>query len=522
MNMERFITRTTLRLFVPLGLLAVLMVAVWPTLDGLVQRWLKFDEAYSHGLLILAVCLYLTVSKWRQLRPALGFNAGWVLAFLAAAVLYFTGTVLLIEAFQQVALVPLLLAGLLVIWGWRQTLPFFIPIGLLVFALPFWDYLSWPLQIITVTINQFWLSFLNIEFFVEGVFVYFPGVGAFEIAHGCSGLRYFLVGLTLAVLYGELNLHRLRNRIILALVAVALALFANWIRVFVIIYVGYESNMTSSLIPEHDYFGWWVFAATLVPLFFFARWLENKDRPVSAPPSVHETSSTAAAVGAMVTLTVGTVLAAASWSSYANSSMSVAVKNRPHDIAVVDTAEWLPLFRKHLAGWQPGIRKPDRALAESFALRASIDADGERPPEELFVGLYSYDFQRPGGEVVQYGNRLYDSRELLLQQTIILPTGDGDTLAGLTLKQRGGDENLYLVYGYYVEGRWETNELQAKFAQLHGIFNARSDASVLVVGLRCEDCNGQAALATYAPAIKKSVEIYLDRLYAHPEPLLAH
>jgi exosortase len=200
--------------------LAAFSLGAWPTFLSLGERWLKFDESYSHGFLVLFISLYLCAGTWKRIKPVPGFYWPWLIPLVISALIYMAGDVLLIEAFQQFALVPLILSGLMALLGWRQALPFVVPIGLLVFTLPFWDYLSWSLQVMTVAVNQFMLSWFDIEFIVEGVFVYFPGVGAFEIAEGCSGLRYFLVGVTLALLYGELNLQKWRSRIRLVVASI--------------------------------------------------------------------------------------------------------------------------------------------------------------------------------------------------------------------------------------------------------------------------------------------------------------
>ncbi len=161
-------------------------------------------------------------------------------------------------------------------------------------------------------ISSCWV-FFDIDFEVEGVFVYLIGVGTFEVAHGCSGLRYLLVGgQALVLIYGELYLSRLRSRITLfCLGGVAFALLANWIRVFVIIYMGgYETNMQSGLIEDHENFGWWVFAGTLVPpLYFLARQLEKRDDQVVASQDNDEKQDHAKPAGkATVAVTVVALL----------------------------------------------------------------------------------------------------------------------------------------------------------------------------------------------------------------------
>ncbi|KAA1175061.1 exosortase/archaeosortase family protein [Marinobacter salinexigens] len=496
----------------PLVFLALFIAGTWPVLEGIGARWLKFDESYSHGYLVLAVSLFFSVRKWQETRPVAGFYPLWFIPLVLSAFLYLIGGILLIEAFQQVSLLPLLISGLLVLWGWKQAKDFFLPIGVLLFTIPIWDYLAWYLQLITVAVNQFILSWLDIEFIVEGIIVYFPGVGAFEIAHGCSGLRYLLVGLTLVVLYSELNLSRLRERVLLCVAGVILALVANWIRVFVIIYVGYESNMTSSLIHEHDFFGWWVFAGTLVPLFLFARWLERRERPTTLSRAQSDGASRSS-VGVKLLFSLSVVFIALSWWTAPGRDDNSRGTLKAHENPFAgELSEWLPMFQDHLLGWQPTIDRPDRSFGKTFFLRGNSES-GSGNGERVFLGLYSYDYQRPGREVVQYRNRLYVPEYFLPNVTFSVPVSPSEDLAGMRLKALGGEREIYVAYGYYVEGLWETNDLEAKLAQLPGIFNSRTDASLLVIGFVCDECNGAERLKAMVPGIKKAAQNYLDRLY---------
>jgi len=36
-----------------------LFLLIWPTVEGIVSRWLRFDESYSHGFLLLLVSVFL-------------------------------------------------------------------------------------------------------------------------------------------------------------------------------------------------------------------------------------------------------------------------------------------------------------------------------------------------------------------------------------------------------------------------------------------------------------------------------
>ncbi|MCR8915832.1 exosortase/archaeosortase family protein [Marinobacter panjinensis] len=498
MTLERMQWAQVGRLMLPFVLsFAALAWLTFPTLEGIVSRWLKFDESYSHGLLMLAVSLFLVVRTClnHPVRP--GFYPIWLLPFFLALIGYGLGDILRIQAARELVVVPLLLGVLAVFMGWRQVRHFIIPIGLLFFTVPVWDFLSWTLQVITVEINQLLLGMMNIEFRVEGVFVYLIGVGAFEIAHGCSGLRYLLVGQSLALLYGELNLTRLRSRVVLFAVGVALALMANWIRVFVIIYMGYETNMQTSLIEDHDNFGWWVFAGTLVPLFFVGRWLEtsaleqtNATAEVAAhtqPTPYHGIKRLTTGVVAMVALPL------AFWALLPSTERNVRAEPAPMDLRL-DGEQYGTLFSNRLEGWRPRVRNPDRAYVQTLFDRTKV-SEGAGASETLYSAVYSYDYQRHSAELIQYSNRLYNREEWHTEDLYEVDVSGPATFRGVTIRNRATGKTIDIAYTYYVEGFWETDDLRAKLAQVRGFANKRTDASWILYGVSCDECDRQARLA---------------------------
>ncbi|PAU81197.1 EpsI domain-containing exosortase [Halovibrio salipaludis] len=492
----------------PMTVLLALLLSTGSTWLLTLDRWTKLDESYSHGFLLLAVSIWLSIQTWQRERPVTGFYPLWLAPLLLGMLGYVVGDLLGIQALRQVVLVPLILAALAVLWGWRQLVPFLIPVGVLFFTIPVWDFISWPLQLITTSVNQVLLGLYGVEFEVEGVFVYLIGIGAFEIAHGCSGLRYLLVGMTLSALYGHLNLRLWSSRIMLFTTGVAFALMANWIRVFIIILAGYLTDMETSLIEDHDAFGWWVFAGTLVPLFFIARAIEGRaaEQESAQPASRPEPKGNdrwATAITAL--LPIGMVLA------FSGGHAQVETRMQTYAFDPLPSETWAPLFQRELEGWQPRFKGTDRSLQKTYFLKdEDLELGSARPTS--FVGLYTYNPQRGGHEAVMYGNRLYDRGAWLPEMTFNVDTGDGISWQGLTLRQRASDKHLYLAYSYYVESFWETNEVRAKLAQLLGVFNARSDGSLMVVALHCGDCDGQTKVrelaATVRPRLQEAVDAF--------------
>lgn len=474
--------------FWPLLSLAFLIILMWPTLEAIGSRWLKFDESYSHGFLILAVSVTLVARSWWLRRPQPGFYPLWLIPLFAALAAFAFGELIRLQALRELVAVPLLLGWMAVFLGWRQVKHFIVPVGVLFFAVPVWDYLSWTLQLITVAVNQFLLGFMDIEFEVEGVFVYLIGVGAFEVAHGCSGLRYLLVGQSLAAIYGELNFGKVRTRVFFFAAAVAMALLANWVRVFIIIYMGYETNMQSSLIEDHDSFGWWVFAATLVPLYFLGARMERGEPASPAVERVDQerptttTSQRRVWVGGLVLS--GAIAGLIFGVPDSSGSLTPTPESIPFELT---EDQYGALFQRQLSGWQPQIRNPDRRVTQTLFDKLAVD-EGTGVSEQFYLGVFSYDFQRHRAELIQYNNRLYDSEQWVPERFFSVRSPVYASLKGVTLRSLYTGERVHLAYVYRVAGRWETDQWKAKLAQAASLLTGREDAALYLFGLSCQDC----------------------------------
>lgn len=511
MTIERIRFQGLIRSVFPfLVVFAALFLLIWPTVEGIVSRWFKFDESYSHGFLLLLVSVVLVIRTIKRESPIPGFYPLWLVPFALALVAYGLGDLLRLQALQQITVIPLLLGALAILLGWHQVKAFIIPVGVLFFTVPVWDYLSWTLQLITVEINRLLLGLFDIDFEVEGVFVYLIGVGAFEVAHGCSGLRYLLVGQSLAALYGELNFRRLRSRVVFFLTAVCFALLANWIRVFVIIYMGYETNMETSLIRDHDNFGWWVFAATLVPLFFIGRKMEmtKSEQEPSAERGRRENgagNSRGIWTGVVIASVLPVVFLALLPSSVGE------IKSSPDSFDIsLDNERYRPLFGNRLSGWKPQIRNPDLVFAQTLFDRQAITGESG-PDQQLFVGVYSYEFQRHRAELVQYWNRIYSSDEWLPEKFFPVTSPSGISLQGVTLRSLSSGKRIHLAYGYYVAGLWETDQWRAKLAQVMSFVSPRTDASLVIFGVSCEQCDGETAVGDLVYDIMPPIVSQVDR-----------
>lgn len=183
-------------------------------------------------------------------------------------------------------LLPLiLLTAVLAAFGRRTARLLAFPIGYLYFALPFWSDGNFILQSLSARMTGLLLWLSGIPGFMQGNFIELP-FGTIRIAGGCSGLHAFIVGLALAAFYGRLfDLPRRRQLTAIALMG-ALALIVNWVRIFIVTAAAYTTDMQTSLVRNHYWLGWWLFAAAFAG---FLWWMERS--PSGQPRQAQGTSA---------------------------------------------------------------------------------------------------------------------------------------------------------------------------------------------------------------------------------------
>jgi exosortase A len=254
---------------VVLGTFAVL----WPTTISLSERWADtVSRAYTHGSLILLLSCVL-VWRRRAVLAAIPAQPSW-LACAATAALGLAWLIAFragITIGHQILLPIICLGVVATIFGFAVLRRLWLPIGYLYFAIPIWDILNPLLQWGAAFAVRGLLSVVGIPVFFDGLEFQIPA-GRFEIADGCSGLHFFLVGLSIATLYGEMHSDSRVMRLKLLALATFFALATNWVRIALIIVVGHQTDMQHHLVKEEHYtFGWFMFAGAMAIYFLIVR-----------------------------------------------------------------------------------------------------------------------------------------------------------------------------------------------------------------------------------------------------------
>jgi len=254
-------------------LLSIFCLALLANLPATLSVWeFSFDDGtYSHAYLIPFIVIYLLfdIAKKGQLK------ARKKIAILPSIALFVTAYLVFVTSLAQfsygiwLGLLLLLLAITFTVFRFNLLLGF--AISYFIFLLPVWGVLVTPLQNLSVMAVTIIMNLTPIPVFVQNEFVEIPS-GTFEIAGGCSGLRYFITSLAISSLYIVLYIKSLKHASIFMTIAILGALVTNWIRITLLIVIGHQTEMTSSLMEDHNTFGWYIF----LPFMFLLFMLGNK------------------------------------------------------------------------------------------------------------------------------------------------------------------------------------------------------------------------------------------------------
>ena len=176
---------------------------------GIADPWTHPERrTYQHGFLIAAIALWLLFRERRRIAAAAGPPSLPLLAAAAGGSLLWTVAVSAgLQVIHFLLWPAILWAAAGAALGWRSARVMFRPFAFLYFALPIWDALMPMLQHATVVANRMLGAAFGVPMMIEGTYVHIPE-GSFEIAGGCSGLNYLIVGLAVAALLGEITASR--------------------------------------------------------------------------------------------------------------------------------------------------------------------------------------------------------------------------------------------------------------------------------------------------------------------------
>ncbi|MEN0037263.1 MAG: archaeosortase/exosortase family protein [Cellvibrio sp.] len=275
-----------LRVALPLfSAIAVVVFLYNPSIATLWDKWTLWDQDLAHSIPTIAVMLALLARKnYRQTEPTTHANYYWlqILGLAACSLSWYLFESLSISLPAYFALMATL--GLFisastspsVMWSALPCL------GLLLFTIPIWSDLSGLLVKLASTVVGYTVKMSQITVLLDGSSLFLPS-GTIYIADGCSGIRYFIIALLMGYILILLNQYKWRMALATIIIAATLGLLANWLRIYLLVLIGYHTEMQSSLMRDHETFGWIVFASILIPAIYFSPVLRGNTSTITIP-----------------------------------------------------------------------------------------------------------------------------------------------------------------------------------------------------------------------------------------------
>jgi exosortase A len=454
--------------------LSVLLVALFHDVAGaMVNTWWT-NVTYNHGFFVLPVSLWL---MWlhrdalRQLGPRQE-----PLALVALAVMvggWLIGRAGDVLAVEEVALVGMLIALFVFVFGREVSKRLVFPLAFLFFMVPVGDALIAPLQDFTARFAVGLLRLSGIPVFHDGIMIQIPN-GLYEVAEACAGIRFLIANVVISALFAHLAYEKRWKFWLFLGIGFALPIIANGFRAYGIILIGYWSDGKLAAGVDHLIYGWVFFSIVMIVLLMIGN--SFADRRLGEFAEGHVTRNKAARGWPWRSRTAAlAALVLAAGPAYAWTVMA------PHEVTGSKAALPSPTIAgwasAPVSDWRPSFPGADRTLLGGF------ESGGRRV--ELFVAFYRH--QRQGAEVVYHANRFDGNGWSRVESRMLdglpgMPPAQEDRLV------RGPDQRLVLSW-YWVGGRFTASQYEAKLYQsISTLLGIRPAAAAVAISVeRPED-----------------------------------
>lgn len=457
---------------------ALAVSAYFQTWIELIPHWTEKNATYTHGWLIAATSCWLVWQRKRDLSllPAtatiaaipivLGLSFVWLIASSANIFI------------AHVALWPIL--ALSIIWagaGRKAATLMAFPLALLYFAIPIWELLKAPLQIVASAVVGSITGALGVSAAVDGPYIILPNQTIY-IALDCSGAHFLAVALAVGVLAGELRKDNIKTRMLIVCIAGILSMIFNWLRITLIVYAYYHDNLRTTLeTMGHLTFGWWVFGLDLIVFAVVLRFVPPSEPPIRSLPTQRMSPRQArgnnseiiiVALAALALPTLAWVLS--QFAQYPDAS------ERPNLELGNQFAELSPYFL-----WTPAFE------GTAWEYRTAIMTQSG---SQIEIYANRYHQQKEGSELISKGSKLFDSLNFhaTSSRTTTIPFAtDRDISAIETRISDNAGYEWIALYTYVVDSKSISSKWQTQLTTALLSLYRKPQAGIVAVTTRCNN-----------------------------------
>ncbi len=257
--------------------LAVLLLAVSALLlltlrewGEMLHQWWNIDT-YNHILLIPAIIGWLVWIRRDDLAEQTPRSTPIGLFLTAGAMALWTlGRLIEINLFAHAGAVAVIQAAIVAILGPRIAMLLLLPLAMACFLVPFGDEIIPPLQMITAEIAIALTVWSGVPAQIDGIYINTP-VGLFIVAEACSGVKFLIAMVTLAVLVCFTQFNNWRRRALFMAAAIIVPILANGVRAWGTIFIAQSQGVEFAAGFDHIFYGW-IFFAIVLAIVLSAAW----------------------------------------------------------------------------------------------------------------------------------------------------------------------------------------------------------------------------------------------------------
>ncbi|HKQ40124.1 MAG TPA: exosortase/archaeosortase family protein [Verrucomicrobiae bacterium] len=250
------------------------------------------SSTFSHIILIPFIAAYLASMRWKtaiaqsspSMRPAIILLA--LALVLLAATWLFARTAEVRLSLRTIAFVLVVMAAAFRFLGAVAMSQLAFPFAFLFFMVPLPPIIMNALEIFfqhaSATAAAIMMKVSRLPAIHDGLYFFLPGF-TIKVAQECSGIHSTLVLFITSLIAGYLLLRRPRDRAILTVAIVPLAILRNGFRIFSLAWLSVEVNPDIIDSALHHRGGPIFFALSLIPLFLLLLLLRKLEKkPVYA------------------------------------------------------------------------------------------------------------------------------------------------------------------------------------------------------------------------------------------------
>jgi len=272
------------------GILSILL----PTMMLVAHESWATDQG-AHGPIVLATGLWLLAREWMTARPYFEPPSGKLVAlfFVPLLLLYFISRVSNIVESEGYLMYGLVVATIFSFVGWKALKIMWFPLLYMLFVFPppetIVALVTNPLK---VALSQWAVSllyWLGYPIAAAGVTIQ---IGQYQllVADACSGLNSLISLSAIALFYVYLrHSANVRYALLMFLAIIPVAVFANFIRILILVLLTYYAGEAAAQGFLHDFAGMTMFMTALITIFLIDHvvgliWPGLKKQPAPAEP----------------------------------------------------------------------------------------------------------------------------------------------------------------------------------------------------------------------------------------------